>query len=313
MPASRFERIRRNPVLYPGVADRLGPGFAWHTHAGSPRSSQALCLSAWVPLAGLEARHGVIEWLLTRRLPALPPRAGRRWVVAVEVERPEVLGEGGGQPSSIDVLLEADDAVVCVESKSLSDAAAGFGRCSQVPAACRGYHGPGSDVAGGSRALCRLGVRDGRRQARRYWQVAERLFAERALAPQEPDETCPLNRSYQLARNLFFAAECARLQSKPHFAALGLAPAATAEVIERQVADFQRDVLGIEHAGRVAVAHYETLVGNLLRCGDEAAADVGRFVAALLPAPPAVPRRTETSRELRRRAEAERRARRRSV
>jgi hypothetical protein len=142
MPASHFDRIRNSPALYPGVAASLGPCFPWHVHAGSARSSQALCLSAWYPLKAVEARHAAIERLLVAALPALAPRAGREWEISVEISRPRLLGEGGGQPTSIDVLLEADDAVVCVESKYLSDAAAGFGRCSQFPEACRGFHGP---------------------------------------------------------------------------------------------------------------------------------------------------------------------------
>jgi hypothetical protein len=308
MTTSRFDRIRNSPALYPGVAASLGPGFPWHVHAGSPRSSQALCLSAWYPLREAEARHEVVKRLLVTSLPAIPPRAGRRWEISVEVSRPELLAEGGGQPSSIDVLLLADDAAVCVESKYLSDALAGFGRCSQFPNACRGFYGPGSDLKTESVAPCRLSVADGRREARRYWTVAERLFRNEALGPSREPGSCVLNRSYQLARTLFFAAELARTTNRPHFGALGIAPAATAEVIEAQVATFSDHVLLREHAGRVGVAHYERLVKELLESGDEAAAAVGRFVASRLPAPPA-PRRTQTARELRKQAEAERKAR----
>jgi hypothetical protein len=308
MPASRFDRIRNSPALYPGVAASLGPGFPWHVHAGSARSSQALCLSAWYPLRALEARHEAIERLVTAALPAVEPRAGRRWEVSVEVSRPELLGERGGQPSSIDVLLLADDAVVCVESKYLSDAAGGFGRCSQFPDSCRGFYGPGSDRKKVSTARCRLGVADGRREARRYWDVAERFFRWQALQPAADVGSCPLNRWYQLARTLFFAAELARLSDRPRFGALGIMPAATAKVVEEQAAGFKDEALLPEHAGRVAIAHYERLVEGLLESGDEAAAAVGRFVASRLPAPSAT-RRTQTARDLRKQAEAERKAR----
>jgi hypothetical protein len=67
-------------------------------------------------------------------------------------------------------------------------------------------------------------------------------------------------------------------------------------------------VLLPEHAGRVGVAHYELLVEELLGSGDEVATAVGRFVAARLPAPPA-PQRMQTARELRKLAEANRKAR----
>ncbi len=299
-------------------------------HAGSPRSSQALCLSAWHPLRGLEARHAVIERLLAASLPAAvwpggaagPPAdpadgpaaasraalapAARRWEIAVEVRRPEVLDEAGGAPSAIDVLLTADDAVVCVEAKYLSDAVEGFGRCTQFPGACAGFHGPGSDLKTGSAAPCRLAVSEGRRQARRYWEVAARLFLDAATAEGDEVGSCALARPYQLARDLFFAAELARRGGKPRFAALVVAPAATAAVVTAQTAAFAADVLRPEHAGRVAVVHYEALSALLLASGDAHAEAVGRFVAERLPAPrPAA--RSVPVRELRRRAEAARR------
>jgi hypothetical protein len=333
LPA-RFLRIARNPSLYPGVPAALGPDFPWHTHAGSPRSSQALCLSAWAPLASLDDRHEVIDRFLAGCLPAACggttaglAGSGRRWQVRLEVSDADVLGERGGHASAVDVVLEADDAVVCVESKYLRDAVAGFRGCGQFPAACRGYHGPGSDRTGLTQGPCRLAVRDGRREARRYWDVAAGLFRPEALAP-GPGEpgSCALHRQYQLARTLLYAkatagepdapaaqggsaaAKVAPARGRRRFAALVLAPAATAGLLERQTAAFAADVLPPEHAGRVAVAHYEGLVRLLLACGDPEAAAVGEFIAALLPPAPA-PARTQTARELRRRAEAERRRR----
>ena len=308
---ARFARIRRNPSLFPGVAEALGPGFPWHTHAASPRSSQALCLSAWAPLAALEARDAVIDGLLAARLPALGPGAGgRRWRVSLEVSDPDLLGERGGRASAIDVALEAADAVVCVESKFLRDAQAGLGGCGQFPAACRGFHGPGSDRAGGTDAPCRLAVRDGRREARRYWDAAAGLFRPEALAPgpAEPG-SCVLHRYYQLARTLLFAAERARASGRREAAALVVAPAATAGALERQTAAFAGEVLLPALAGRVAVAHYEDLVRLLVSSGDARAAEAGAFVAGLLPSQAPPPVRTETARELRRRAEAARRRR----
>jgi len=65
-------------------------------HAGSARSSQALCLSAWYPLKDLEARHEVIERLLTASLPSIAPQTGRRWQISVEETRPELLAKAAG-------------------------------------------------------------------------------------------------------------------------------------------------------------------------------------------------------------------------
>ena len=306
----RFERILRNPSLYPGVAAALGPGFPWHTHAASPRSSQALCLSAWAPLRYLDVRHAVVADVLAGCLPVLRRAAGaRRWEIALEVADPDVLHERGARATAVDVVLEAADAVVAVESKFLRDAQAGFRGCSQFPGACRGFYGPGSDKATGTDAPCRLAVREGRREARGYWDVAARLFRAEALLPGagEPG-SCPLHRFQQLARTFLFAARCAQLQGKPRFAALVLAPAATSGLLERQTAAFAAEVLLPTHAGRVAAAHYEQLAGVLRASGDVEAAAAGAFVEGLLPVP-SPPARTKTARELRRGAEAARRAR----
>jgi hypothetical protein len=326
--AARFSRIRRNPSLYPGVAEALGPSFAWHTHAASPRSSQALCVSAWVPLAGMDIRHAVVEALVRAAVPALssPDPAARRWRIRLEVSDPDVLGERGGHAGSIDVLLEADDAVVAVESKFLRDAQDGFRGCGQFPASCRGFYGRGSDRAG-SDAPCRLAVRDGRREARRYWEVAAGAFRDEALRPSagEPG-SCPLHRHFQLARTLLFARALAapmpaagpseqragrRACARRDFAALVVAPGATAGLLSRLVNGFAATTLRPEQAGRVAVAHYEDLVRLLAESGDPRAAALAGFVSGLLPhASVPVGGRSPTARDLRRSAEAERRARR---
>jgi len=323
---ARFERLRRSRTLYPGVADALGPAFPWHSRADGPRSSQGLCLSVWVPLAGLEARHALVESIVQAALGAsspIPPRDDRRWRISVEVSRPQLLGEDRGGASAIDVVLEADDAVLCVESKYLSDAAAGLDGCGQFPLACRGFHGPGSDLGTGTAAPCRLGGEAGG-ERRRYWEVAARLFRPEALEYGGEPATCPLLPHYQLARTLFFAAEAARYlpeessdhpaaesgdhipaESAAHFAAVVLAPRATAARLERQVAAFRRDVLRPELADHVALALYDDLARLLRSSGDPAAADVGRFLAARLPESPARPPRTQTVREMK--AEAARR------
>ncbi len=113
-PAARFARIVRNPSLYPGVAEALGPRFAWHTHAASPRSSQALCLSAWAPLAraGGSARRdrpaagGVAARVRAgrRRLRAEREQRARRRAGRVRTARPQprtpLAPQGGGSGAS---------------------------------------------------------------------------------------------------------------------------------------------------------------------------------------------------------------------
>jgi len=107
--------------------------------------------------------------------------------------------------------------------------------------------------------------------------VAARLFTDAALTQRSDVGSCPLARPYQLARNLFFAAELARLGGKPYFAAVSIAPAAAAATITAQTAAFAAGVLRTQHAGRVVVAHYETLVALLLASGDAAAGAVARL------------------------------------
>jgi len=159
------------PLLYRGVYDALmseRPKFPWHRYATSTHSSQAFCLSAFVPLWSLPTADAVLDEFVHRALSALPFRE-RHWTAKVEFECPATLGEtGGAHPTSIDVLLEANDVVVCVESKFITDAAQGLGHCRQPQGgACRGFHGRGSD-ASDAEAWCHLDLRDGDRDPRAY-------------------------------------------------------------------------------------------------------------------------------------------------
>ena len=196
------------PLLYSGVYDAVMAHrltFPWHRYATSPHSSQAFCLSAFVPLWSLPAADAVLDDFVHRALPALPFHE-RRWTVKVEFESPKTLGEtGGAHPTSIDVLLEADDLVVCMESKFLSDAAEGLGKCRQPrEGACKAFHGRGSDPSN-AEAWCHLDVRAG--DPRPYWRLAQQYFTKDALSEQTAQERCPLLDTYQLLRNFLFAAE----------------------------------------------------------------------------------------------------------
>jgi hypothetical protein len=257
------------PLLYPGVCDAVVeryPRFKWHSHATSPRSSQAFCLSAFVPLWSLPAADAVLDEFISHALPAVPS-GKRHWAVEVEFESPEVLREtGAGQPTSIDVLLLADDVVVCVESKFISDAAEGLGRCRQPGLnSCEGFHGRGSD-SDEPDVRCRLDAQDGDRDPRAYWTLAPRYLTEEALREQVQGERCPLLGTYQLMRNHFFAAEWAERNRMAHHAAIVLAPSGTSDSLSRQVEEY-RALLLPEERPFVAFAPYEDYIAALSSVG----------------------------------------------
>jgi len=146
--AALLEKAMRNPTLYPGALTERerDASFKWHDHCGSPRSSQAFCLSAFGTLQSHRARDRVLECLFRSGLPGFPNRSRpRRWEINPEAEMPVLLGEfGSSQAISIDALCESSQEVVCIESKFATDAEHGFGGCSQFSGKqCEGYHGPG--------------------------------------------------------------------------------------------------------------------------------------------------------------------------
>ena len=154
-------QVQDNPTLYPqALLGEDGNKFPWHKNADKPYSSQVFCVSAFGTLRQLLNPQLIINGLL-------PPTvaAQEEWRIELEVEQRELLAEyGPGQPTSVDVVLEADNAVICLEAKFLRDAESGFGKCSQVrDNNCAGFFGPGSDVASSTGAWCRLEVWDGNR------------------------------------------------------------------------------------------------------------------------------------------------------
>jgi hypothetical protein len=82
-------------------------------------------------------------------------------------------------------------------------------------AACSGNYEPGPDLTGKTAAPCRLMVPEGRREARRYWDLAPRLFEQGCI--EAPQRSCPFARTYQLMRNLSFAAAWAAREGRPDF------------------------------------------------------------------------------------------------
>ena len=211
-----FERSDRSPnrppvfvggaaehnVLYPPHAEpnvrqtivTSVPTSERHRHFASMRSSQALAQSIFGSLAAL-GKAGVLAGLTTDdELPTV--RNG----VTVRMEyRVEHLGEP--RPTSVDVRLDDGEQRVAVECKFTERE---FGRCSRPtlrPGKNPNYerdHCDGSYThQRGRRTHCSLteiGVR--------YWQYLPELFdwsADRNMNP------CPLQGTYQLARNVLAA------------------------------------------------------------------------------------------------------------
>jgi hypothetical protein len=267
------------PMLYSGVyeaATASRPNFPWHSHATSPHSSQAFCLSAFVPLWKMPTADVVLNEFVHGALPAIPFHECH-WTVKVEFECPATLGEtGGAHRTSIDVLLEADNVVVCVESKFVTDAAEALGHCPQPQdGACRGFHGRGSDPSN-PEAWCHLDVRAG--DPRPYWTLAQKYLTEEALGEQTAEERCPLLDTYQLMRNFFFAAEWAETEHKAHHAAIVLVPSSHSAKLSQQVEDF-RALLRPEQREFVTLTPYESYVSVLEALGGAEGVALAAFLS----------------------------------
>lgn len=208
----RMALIETIITLRPGEGERL----RWHRHADQPHSSQVFCVSAFGALRSLPVQDQVVGRLLGQ--PVATNDAGPNWHIELEVVRSNLLSEHGRvQPSSIDVLLRTQQAVVCVEAKFLKDADAGFGGCSQPKKnkkggiKCAGYFGPGSDLKTRTNAWCRLEVWDGHRSPRTYWTLGRAFFQASVFAKQAEGQKCPFNGPhYQLMLIFLFAAALAQ-------------------------------------------------------------------------------------------------------
>jgi hypothetical protein len=272
-----------NPTLYHAALtdDERSPAFKWHAHSDSPRSSQAFCVSAFGSLRSVSAKDNILNALFARHIPDLPRCEGRRWTIRLEAEDPDLLSErGSNQPTSIDALCSTDNAVVCIESKFVTDAAAGFGSCGQHPRTCHGFHGPGSDKAKGTQAWCRLENWEGKRSPRNYWSFGRRWFRPEVFRVQSAGEVCPLRgANYQLMRNFLFAAALAERDRRSSFGVLAIAPRRFAPLLEAQVAAFRTDVLRTEFHGCISFATYESYIELLENCTEPKVADLAGFLA----------------------------------
>ncbi len=279
-----LERALDNPTLHPNALTEKerAPAFKWHTHCGSPRSSQVFCLSAFGTLRSLREKNRVLEDLFRRALPDFPHRPrSRRWEIIPEAERPELLGEfGSNQPTSVDALCVSSKEVICIESKFATDAEHGFGGCSQFSRkACQGYRGPGSDLATNTAVWCRLERWEGRRSPRAYWSIGTRYFQPLVLQQQGPGDSCPLRGpNYQLMRNFLFAASLAEKEGKTYFGVLAIAPRRVSAKLANQVDDFRRNVLLPEFQDRITLVDYETYASCLAESGDIECAELATFL-----------------------------------
>jgi hypothetical protein len=264
----RWDVVQTNPSYWPGtLSAKEGAGLRWHSPA-EPRSSQVFCISAVCGLRALPDRDEILSHLFRPFLGT--DRAAGPWALRPEYSRRDLLGEtGAGTPTSVDVFCESPAAVVCVEGKLFYDAREGFGSCGQAKhGQCAGHYGPGSDRKTGTDAFCRLEVPEGRRGARRYWELAGDYFAETTFQKQAEGETCPFaGPSFQLMRNVLFAGASAG-QGRG-FAVVCLVPAVEKSVVEVQVTRFRTDLLRNEHRSAVGIRTYDELA-VLLRASPHA-------------------------------------------
>jgi hypothetical protein len=180
------------------------------------------------------------------------------------------------------VLLLADDAAMCVESKFRVDALEGFGKCSQATSGdCKGFHGHGSDAKQNTDVWCRLTVKDGYRDPRKYWELGCGHFRDEIFLEQRPSQVCPFRDTYQLMRNYLTASELARQCEKSYFGVIGVVPEARADAIVKGVRQFKEEVLLPENVDRVAAVLYEDYI-EVLDSGSTDAKMLADFLRARL-------------------------------
>jgi hypothetical protein len=273
--------------LYPEAAeyviDHWRPGRL-EIRSQAVHSSQALCVSVLLTLRqrSPEQRTAIIGAIATKAglsLPAVQP-------VDVDAEvrqHHQLLGEvGGGTPTALDGLATSANVVLTIESKFTEPE---FGPCGQIKFAkvkptdwrfdpaepttkfrnCTGDHAVGSDLkptTAQQAAACRLTVKDGRRQPRRYWDVAPNLFLPSVIQTPQP---CPFaSDAYQLMRNLAFAHEWAAKYELAWFGFLValVDHAPKAKVLRDHVAGFKQLLLP-NVRDRVGVASYQQIADVL--------------------------------------------------
>ncbi len=268
----------KNRTYLPNVlSDEEGRAIHWHSPEAEA-SSQVFCISAFARLRSLPDGVQVLNQLLAKTLPHIPPAT--HWDLHFEYVDRDVLGETGqGTATNIDVYCVSPQAVVCIESKFLYDATGGFGGCGQFNAkACAGFHGLGSDRKPHTEeSQCRLEIRDGKRDPRKYWQLGHSYFQDQIFREQRGGERCPLAGShYQLMRNFLFAATTAGKGQE--FGVAAMVPEKTASKVNAQVAAFQADVLREPYRARINAGTYDELVALLMQSPHQPSIAHGEFL-----------------------------------
>ncbi len=282
--------------LYPEAASYVARHWApgrLEARSKSIRSSQALCVSVLLTLRQRSAALRSEVCAAVCEEAGLAPLGAAPDIDAEVREHRRLLGEvGGGTPTALDGLLTTSLSVLTLESKFTEPE---FGSCGQIKAKkvkppdprfdpanrekrfanCNGMHAVGSDqkwTTQGARKPCRLTVVDGKRQPRRYWDVAPHLFVPDILStPQQ----CPwATDAYQLMRNLVFAREWAMTHQLEWFGFLVMLVDAAphASELRQRVADLKM-LLRPELHDRVGVISYEHLGSILLGHGEIDLAD----------------------------------------
>jgi hypothetical protein len=277
-----MERHEIEAWLYEGARHHVATWEEGRLEARSAvaYSSQALCVSVFGALDGHRRSAEILSAIGAAAGVVLPDTAPS--IVCEDRSHPEVLNETGGRsiPTSPDVLVSWPTFVLTVESKFRE----GLGPCGQTkprrtksrgvePPACTGDHATGSDQKTRTRAACRLTVWDGKREPRRYWEVAERLFRPEELAiPRRP---CPFSDGrYQLMRNITFASEFARLTGRDHFAFLVAYVAASPSAAHTEaLASAFADMLLPSARTRFGLVSYEAIAEIAAEHDDRALAD----------------------------------------
>lgn len=171
--------------------------FPWHRQAHSPRSSQALAISAFGWLCAIEQAHRDSVLNVLAQDLHLPPSSN--WKVTVEWEDPFNLMQEKGQKTQIDVAAYSDKAFIAIECKFTEDQP---GDCKQTKS-CSGSYciEPGSKYKTKHRcALTSKGIR--------YWEIVPEIIGIRADVDYE---ICPFaNEWYQLMRNCVISHEFSR-------------------------------------------------------------------------------------------------------
>lgn len=280
-----WEQVKTNPTLYSlSLMPNEGEHFHWHSDANLPHSSQVFCVSAFGSIRRLPVKDQIIGELL-----GVPEHEvqSSKWNIQLEVERPELLAEfGSGQASSIDVLLLSSTSVICIESKFLTDAKAGFGKCSQVKETnCAGYFGPGSDLKTKTNAWCRLEVWDRDRSPRAYWSLGRAFFRESVYEKQSEGKQCPFDGpNYQLMRNFLFAASISQQKKLHNFSVVVMSPERTAGKLVKQIEEFRNTIIQPQFHNRIQFFTYEKLIGHLRQAQIESASKLADFLSSRITA-----------------------------